>query len=107
MDKASRKAAKAAWAERRANWTIVAVRIGDRAWVTLTPDPAALERRLGFGMRTGAGGAPGMRAAYGEAGAVNVEALERLDTELSPLARERIGKERLAVWRERLGAVAF
>lgn len=105
--KADRKAAKSAYAERKEVWAVIAVRIGAAVWVTLKPDAKALENRLGFMLRQGGESAPGMRAAYGEAGTLEVEVLERLDEDLSPMARERVGEERLAAWAEELAARRF
>lgn len=109
VSKENRRAAKAAWIERKADWSICAVRVGDAVWVKSTSDPAALERRLSFMLRTGgSNGAPaGMQAAYREAGAVRVEVVERMDEDLSPMARDTAVKERLAHWVETLGATRF
>lgn len=97
--KEDRRAAKAAWRERKQEWAVVSVQIGVRVWVKLTPDPAALENRLRFMLKQGGTGlAPGMAAAWAEAGELRFAVLERLDTELSELARERIGAARLAHW---------
>lgn len=105
--KMDRKAAKAAWLERKEDWSVIAVRIGESVWVTLKPDAKALENRLGFMLRQGGETTPGMRAAYAEAGELRVEVLERLDEDLSPMARERVGDERLEHWAAELGARAF
>ena len=104
MDK---RAAKAAYREKPQDWAICAVRIGAAAWVTLKPDVSALENRLGFMLRQGGEAAPGMRAAYAVAGAVTVEAVERLDPKLSALARETLAEARLAHWAGALGARVF
>jgi hypothetical protein len=103
----ARRAAKAEYRERKQGWAIVAVKIGGQVWVTLSPNPQALENRLGFMLRQGAGPVAAMNEAYKEAGAVELELLKKLDEELSPLARERVGKEKLAYWAERLGAAVF
>lgn len=107
-DKAARQAAKRAWREREAQWQIVALRIGPGVWLRLTPDAGALENRLRFMLRQGGGGlAPAIRSAHAEARNFTLERLERLRSDLTPLARERIGKARLAHWAERLGAGRF
>lgn len=102
-----RRAAKAAWRERGADWTICALRIGDAVWLKSVPDAGAFERRIGFSLRSGGPAAPGMAAAYARAGAVTVEVVERLDPELSDMARETLLETRLADWAERLGARRF
>ncbi|GKY89068.1 hypothetical protein [Sinisalibacter aestuarii] len=103
--KLDRRAAKAAWRERKADWAVTSMRIGDSVWVKLTPDPVALENRLRFMLKQGGAGlAPGMVAACKAHGEVNFEVLERLDADLSDLARERVGEARLAHWQAALGA---
>lgn len=107
MDDKARRAAKAAFAERKAEWAICVVRIGAARWVTVKPDAAALDRRLGFSLRSGGAGAPGMREAFAGAGEVRVDVVERLDDTLSPMARDRLAQKRLAHWAETLGATLF
>lgn len=101
-----KRAARAAWKEREADWAICAVRIGAAVWVKCVSDPAAFERRMSFMLRTGQGrgAAPGMMEAFREAGGVTVEVVERLDTDLSDMARETAAKDRLAHWAQRLDA---
>lgn len=106
-EKSDRRAAKAAYRERRQDWAICAVTIGDQAWVTLKPDAGALENRLGFMLRQGSEAAPGMGSAYAQAGEVALEVVERLDPKLSDMARERVGEARLAYWAQALGAKLF
>lgn len=105
--KADRRAVKAAYRERKQDWSICAVRIGGQAWVKLHPDPRAFENRIGFSLRQRGAPAPGMLAAWDSAGEVTVEVLERLDPKLSEMARERVGEARLAHWAAALGATAF
>lgn len=107
MDKDARRAARTAYRERKVVWVIASLQIGAQVWVTMTPDAAALERRLGFSLRTGGDGAPGMRAAFAEAKGLKVEVLERLDETLSAMARDTLGKKRLAHWAEVLGGAAL
>lgn len=103
--KIDRRAAKAAWREREQGWAVVSVRIGARVWVKLTPDAGALENRLSFILKQGGTGlAPGMGAAWGEAGELQFDVLEQLDGELSDLARDRVGAARLSHWEAALGA---
>ncbi|MEC7762227.1 MAG: hypothetical protein VX874_10000 [Pseudomonadota bacterium] len=109
VSKDQKRAAKAAWGERKADWSICAVRVGDAVWVKGVSDPAALERRLSFMLRTGgSNGAPaGMQAAFHEAGVISVEVVEKLDEDLSAMARETAMKDRLAHWAETLNATPF
>jgi hypothetical protein len=100
-----KRAAKVAWRARKADWAVVSVRIGARTWLKLTPDPAAYENRMRFMLRQGGAGlAPGMAAAWRDAGAAAFTVLERLDPELGEMARARIGGERLAYWQAETGA---
>jgi hypothetical protein len=109
VSKDQKRAAKAAWSERKADWAICIVRIGAAMWVKAVSDAAALERRLSFVLRTGgANGAPaGMQAAFREEGTVTVEVVERLDDGLSDMARETLVKDRIAHWADELGATPF
>lgn len=107
MDKLDRRTAKVAWRERKLDWAIAAVRIGDQVWVKLTPDPAAYENRIRFMLRQGAGPSRDMQAAWSAVQSVTVETVERLDPDLSDLARERIGEARLTHWTETLGGRAI
>ncbi|MAM60295.1 hypothetical protein [Maritimibacter sp. UBA3975] len=106
VSKDERRAARRAWVERDVEWTICAIRIGGRVWVKRVSDAGALERKLGFMLRTGArsGLAPGMAEADDGSGTVRVEVVETLDPKLSEMARETLAKERLAHWAGVLGA---
>ncbi len=107
LSQEARRAAKTAWRERKQDWVICAVRIGGSVWVELTPDARALENRIGFMLRQGSEAAPGMRAAYAAEGALSFEIVEKLEEDLSPFARERIGDERLKYWSAQLSARIF
>jgi len=105
-----RKAAAAAWKERKMAAGIYAFRGPDgMVWVGATPTLGAVENRLRFTLRTGscpvAGLARAWEAASGEG--FGFEVLETLDPELLPMARERLLKARLAHWRAELGAEAL
>lgn len=103
-DKIDRRAAKVAWRARKGDWAVVSVRIGAQTWLKLTPDPLAFENRMRFGLRQGGAGlAPGMAAAWRDAGTAEFVVLERLDTELGEMARARIGAARLAHWQAETG----
>ncbi len=107
ISKEDRRAAKQAWRERKEDWAICAIRIGEAVWVSLTPDAKALENRISFMLRQGSEPVQGMKSAHAEAGALSFEVLERLDPELSPMARERVGDERCAHWANTLSAQRF
>lgn len=104
MKAPDRRAAKTTWRERRLDWAIVAVRIGDAVWLKLTPDPAAFENRTRFMLRQGHGPGRDMQTAWEAAQAVTVEVMERLDPDLTEFARERVGAARLAHWAGTLDA---
>jgi hypothetical protein len=105
-DKIDRRAAKTAWRERKADWAVVALRIGGRTWLKLTPEPEAFGNRMRFMLRQGGGAglAPGMAEAWRQAGAVEIDVLERLDPALPEISRERVGAARLDHWQGVLGA---
>lgn len=107
MEKTDRRKARDAWKERKADWAIMAVRIGDGVWLKLVSDPAAFERRMGFTMRTGSAPLPDMAEAYRAAGTVEIEVVERLDPELSDMARDTEAEARMAHWKEELEAKVF
>lgn len=104
MDKTTRKAARAAALEARPDAGIFALHLGEAVFVGSTPGLAAAQRRLDFMLRTGGASNPALKAAHAAAGTARFEVLERLDTELGRMTRERLLKERSALWRDRLGA---
>ncbi|MBV7409582.1 hypothetical protein [Maritimibacter sp. DP1N21-5] len=105
--KADRRAAIDAYKERKADWCLVAIRIGQAIWVKVVADPAAFERRMSFTLRTGSAPLPAMGAAYRESPDVSVKVLERLDEDLSDMARDTMIKARLKYWMAELGAGRF
>lgn len=105
--RAHRQAAIDAYKERKADWAIVAVRIGTSTWLKAVADPAAFERRMSFTLRTGSALTPDMAAAFRDAGQFSLDILERLDPELSDMARETRIKDRLAHWSTEIGGRAL
>lgn len=107
LSKEDRRAAKVAWRERERQWSIVCVTIGTTRWLRLTADPAALERRLGFSFRSGAGAPQLLIPAYKKAGTHKVEVVEELDADLSDMARDTLAEARLAHWEKAFSAKRF
>ena len=105
--KADRRAAIDAYKERTSDWAICAIRIGDHLWLKAVADPAAFERRMSFTLRTGSALTPDMAEAFRHAGQFTLDVLERLDPELSDMARETAIKDRLAHWAQDTGGRAL
>jgi hypothetical protein len=108
-----RKAAIAAFKERKVEAGIYAVRCSGsgQAWVGRSPTIDTVRTRLWFMLRTGGNSHPELQAAWdahGE-GSFSFEVLERLDEEqtVTPYIRDATLKERMAHWREELGAGAI
>lgn len=99
-----RKAALAAYRERKQEWQVYAVEIGAQSWVGVAPDLGAVRNRLGFTLRQGSAPVPGMQEAFNAVGAVEVRALETLDSDLGALARETEAKAARDRWCAALGA---
>ncbi|TFI58697.1 GIY-YIG nuclease family protein [Sphingomonas parva] len=112
MKSEDRKAATAAWKERKASAGIYAVRCepSGEAWVGRAPDLAAVENRIGFALRMASTPHRSLRdaARVHGADAFRFEVLERLDEEeATGLGRDRILKARHAHWVEALAATAI
>lgn len=105
MTKDSRKAALAAWKDRKSDAGIYAVTCGDRIWVGATPTLGAIRNRLWFTLAQGGAPNRAMQAAWaaeGE-GAFGFEVLERIDED-SPMIRADRLKDRAAHWLAARGA---
>lgn len=103
-----RKAAVAAYKERKVEGGIYAIRCPamGRAWVGIAPDLATIKNRHWFTLRQGSHPAAALQAAWaahGEAG-VLFEILERLDDEIGGFTRECLLKDLQADWCAKLGA---
>lgn len=107
LSKKERRAAKVAWRKRELHWSIVCVTIGETRWLRLTSDPGALEQRLGFSLRRGAGASQLLIPAYQAAGTLAVAVVEVLDADLSGMARGTLADARLAHWEKALHAKRF
>jgi len=111
MDHAEKKAAAAAFRDKKAIAGIFAVRCvaNGRIWVGRTPNLAAIWNRLSFSLRQGANANPSLQAAWREHGAENLVfgEVERLEDEQLGFVRDSLLKERLAHWRAALGATAL
>lgn len=111
MDQVNKKAAIAAYKERKASAGIYAVRCvptGD-CWIGRAPDLGTIQNRLWFGLKLGSSPHRGLQAAWHTHGAdqFTFEELERLADEELPYVREATLKRRLAYWREMLNAVVI
>ncbi|GGE26367.1 hypothetical protein GCM10011360_13430 [Primorskyibacter flagellatus] len=91
-----KRAAREAWKQRQDEWTVFAARTGGRTWVGVSADLSAMENRLAFTLKTGSCRAKGMQSAWD--GTLSLEALEKLDPDLGPLARAEAIRERRTHW---------
>jgi hypothetical protein len=110
MKAESRKAAIAAYKERKSLAGIYALRhaASGRIWVGQTPDLEKVENRIWFSLRLGGHTCRNLQAAWAEnAGEGFIfERLEALDHEESRYIRDALLKERMAHWRSSLDAAA-
>jgi hypothetical protein len=109
MTPATRKAAIAAWKDRRRPAGVYALRcLADGAcWIGRTADLEAIGNRHFFALRQGSHTDRTLQAAYAAHGAAafRLEVLERLtEDDLPPYARDEALKDMLARWRTALGA---
>lgn len=108
MKHEERRAAVAAYKERRSRAGIYAVRCppAGKCWVGRTADVGAIRNRLWFTLANGGGTRPAMQAAWNTHGAeaFSFEELERLPDDIEAVSVDRVLKERLAHWRAVLGA---
>lgn len=111
MKQEDRRAAIAAYKERKSVAGIYAVRCADTGeiWVGQTPDVDAVQNRIWFSARTGGNPCAGLQrawSAYG-AGSFSFEVVERLKPEDSAYIRNAQLKERVAHWCTVLSAQAI
>jgi hypothetical protein len=110
MRKDARKAALAAYRERKVAGGIFAVRClpSGQLWVGVAPDLGTIQNRLWFALRQGASMNKVMQAAWQDHGAdaFTFEEVERLAEEADPYLRDKQRKERLEHWRVTMGAEA-
>jgi hypothetical protein len=111
MKHQDRKAAIAAYKERKVTAGIYAVRCSasGETWVGWAPDLTTIENRLWFTLRHGANTHRSLQAAWNSHGrdGLTVEVLERLEEEEIVSVREATVKARHAFWRDKLGATAI
>jgi hypothetical protein len=106
----SRKAAIAAFKERKIQAGVYAVRcaVSGQVWVGCSPNIDSVQTRLWFMLKTGGKSYPEMQAvwdAHGE-GSFSFEVLERREESqtATPYLRDATLKERMSHWRRELGA---
>lgn len=111
MNRDDRKAAVAAYKERKAVAGIYALRCtaSGQVWVGHAPDLDTVRNRLWFSLRTGSDPHRDLQQAWTIHGADRFafEVLERLKEEELPYARKALVKQRLSHWRDRLGALSI
>ncbi len=111
MQIADRKAATAAYKERKAVAGIFAFHCAAAGltWLGRAPDLATIENRLRFTLRHGSHRRRSLQAAWNAHGpeAFRFEALESLEDEDVAHVLDRVLKERLAHWQAALGAEAL
>ena len=111
MQGAERRAARAAYKERKAVAGVYAVRCAASGgvWVGQARDLDKVWNRILFTLRGGASTHPALQAAWNAEGeaAFTFEALERLEEEALEFARQSALNERTAHWRAALAAAAI
>lgn len=111
MKDGDRRAARAAYKERKAIAGVYAVRCArtGEIWVGQTLDLEKAWNRIDFSLRGGGGPNRALQAAWNAHGAAafGFAALERLKDESLAFARRSALNERTAFWREKLGAAAI
>lgn len=110
MTTEQRKAAIAAYKRRKSPAGVFALRCAaaGKVWVGQTRDLDKVWNRISFSLKTGADPRRDLQAAWnahGEAGFA-FETLERLDDEPLDFALQAALDDRVAVWRDKLGAAA-
>jgi hypothetical protein len=113
MDRSERKAAVSAYKERKAIAGVYAIRCAatDEQWVGTAPDLSTISTRRAFALRQGIETNQALQSAWNTHGpesfAFKILVLEEIDLEQLTYGRERALKERIAHWRELLGAAAI
>jgi hypothetical protein len=107
----AKKAARAAYKERKSVAGVYAVRCAPSGeiWVGQTLDLAKVWNRIAFTLRAGNSPHRALQAAWNAHGAAAFafEALEPLEDEALDFARQAALNERTAFWRAKLGAAAI
>ena len=111
MERAQKRAAIAAYKERKSVAGIYAVRCtaSGQIWVGRALDLDKVWNRIGFTLRGGASPHRALQAAWNAHGAAafSFEAIERLEEEKVAFARDSTLNERMSFWRARLRAAAI
>jgi hypothetical protein len=111
MDRSERKAAVSAYKERKAVAGVYAIRCAatDAQWVGAAPDLSTIWTRRAFALRQGIETNRALQSAWNLHGPESFafKILEEIDLEQLTYGRERALKERVAHWREALGAAAI
>lgn len=106
----ARKAAIAAWKERKSVASIFAIRCAatSQVWVGQTPDLDKIQNRIWFTLRQGSHSCRSLQAAWTAHGpeGLTFETCERLAEEESAYIRDGLLKERGGFWRKELKAEA-
>ena len=110
MDRSERKAAVSAYKERKAVAGVYAIRCAatDEQWVGTAPDLSTIWTRRTFALKQGVETNQALQSAWNLHGAESFafRILEEIDLDELTYGRERALKERVAHWRELLGAAA-
>lgn len=108
MTRADRKSALSAYRERKPQIGVyrLSCAASGQVWVGATPTLDTIQNRFRFTLTQGNHPNAGLQQAARDhgAGAITFEVLERLDDDTPAVSRDRILKERLADWLQRLGA---
>jgi hypothetical protein len=108
MNRDDRKAAIAAYKERKNTAGIFAVRCtaSGQIWVGQTPNLDTIQNRIWFTLRLGSNSNRDLQSAWSTHGGENFtfESLERLEDEELPYVRDAVLKERALHWRSTLNA---
>ncbi|MBV9990962.1 MAG: GIY-YIG nuclease family protein [Alphaproteobacteria bacterium] len=111
MNREDKKAAVAAYKERKADAGVYAVRCAatGEQWVGGAPDLAAIWNRISFALRQGVASPKSLQGAWNAHGAdgLRFDVLETLTDEQLVFGRDRMLKERRAHWCAALHAEAI
>ena len=108
MKREDRKAAAAAYKERKADAGIFVVRCADagQQWIGHAADLRTIWNRLSFALRQGSHPSASLQAAWRAHGpdALAFEVVERLDADALAYGADKTLKDRVSHWREALQA---
>ena len=111
MDRSERKAAVSAYKERKSVAGLYAIQCAatEEQWVGSAPDLSTIWTRRMFVLKQGVETNKALQSAWNAHGAESFafRILEEIDLDELTYGRERALKERIAHWREELGAAAI